>query len=97
VAEKRRIIDMMIRFLGMDGNLSAGYDVPDDFVDIWNTMLTTNDFINANTDEFDPRHMIGSSNQDVFRWPAIADGTDRMLLALFISTLHIPGIPLLLV
>jgi alpha-1,3-glucan synthase len=40
--------------------------------------------------------MYGTSNQDVFRWPAIKNGTDRMLLALFITTLHMPGIPLLL-
>ena len=86
----------LTRFLGMDGNLSAGYDVPSNFVDIWNTMLTTNDFLNANTGIFDPRHMYGTSNQDVFRWPAIKNGTDRMLLALFITTLHMPGIPLLL-
>lgn len=37
----------------MDGNLSAGYDVDIDFVDTWNTMLTSNDFINANTGLFD--------------------------------------------
>jgi alpha-1,3-glucan synthase len=59
-------------------------------------MLTTNDFLNANNGKFDPRHMYGASNQDVFRWPAIKDGTDRQLLALFITTLHMPGIPLLL-
>lgn len=80
--------------LGMDGNLAAGYDVPTDFVDAWNIMLTTNDFLNANTGLFDPRHMYGASNQDVFRWPAIKDGVDRQLLALFITTLHMPGIPL---
>ena len=84
----------LTRFLGMDGNLTAGYDGPPGFVDLWNTMLTTNDFLNANTGLFDPRHMYGTSNQDVFRWPAIKDGVDRQLLALFITTLHMPGIPL---
>lgn len=83
-------------FLGMDGNNSAGYDVPPNWVDMWNTMLTSNDFLNANNGDFDPRHMYGTSNQDVFRWPAIKGGTDRMILALFITTLHMPGIPLLL-
>ena len=48
------IYRVLTRFLGMDGNLTAGYDVPSNFVDIWNTMLTTNDFLNANTGEFDP-------------------------------------------
>ena len=86
----------LTRFLGMDGNLTAGYDVPTNFVDTWNTMLTTNDLVNANTGEFDPRHMYGATNQDVFRWPAIKNGTQKMLLALFINTLHMPGIPLLL-
>lgn len=65
-------------------------------MDTWNTFLTTNDFLNANTGEFDPRHMYGTSNQDVFRWPAITDGVDRQLLGQFITTLHMPGIPLLL-
>lgn len=86
----------LTRFLGMDGNLTAGYDVPTNFVDTWNTMLTTNDLVNANTGEFDPRHMYGVTNQDVFRWPAIKNGTQKMLLGLFINTLHMPGIPLLL-
>jgi alpha-1,3-glucan synthase len=40
--------------------------------------------------------MYGMTNQDVFRWPAIKDGTQRMLLGLFITTLHMPGIPTLL-
>jgi len=86
----------LTRFLGLDGNLSAGYDVPVSFVDTWNTMLTTNDLSNAYTGEFDPRHMYGVTNQDVFRWSAIKDGTKRMLLGLFVTTLEIPGIPLLL-
>ncbi|KAF2179311.1 glycosyltransferase family 5 protein [Zopfia rhizophila CBS 207.26] len=86
----------LTRFLGMSGNLAAGYDVPINFVDAWNTMLTTNDLVNADTGEFDPRHMYGVTNQDVFRWPAIRNGVDKMLLGLFITTLHIPGIPLLL-
>jgi alpha-1,3-glucan synthase len=40
--------------------------------------------------------MYGVENQDVFRWPGIKDGVKRMLLGLFITTLHMPGIPLLL-
>lgn len=83
----------LTRFLGMDGNLKAGYDAPLNWVDAWNTMLMTNDLVNANTGDFDPRHMYGVTNQDVFRWPAITNGTQRMLLGLFITTIHMPGIP----
>lgn len=59
-------------------------------------MMVSNDMVNPNTGKFDPRHMYGSSNQDVFRWPAIQHGVQRQLLANFIMTLHLPGIPLLL-
>ena len=89
----------LTRFLGMDGNLESGYDAPHNWVDAWNTFLTTNDMVNPNPggpQTFDPRHMYGTTNQDVFRWPAIQYGTERMLLGLFITTLHLPGIPLLL-
>lgn len=86
----------LTRFLGMDGNLQAGYDSPVTWVAAWEDMLKTNDFVNVNTGKFDPRHMYGATNQDVFRWPTIRQGTERMLLAMYITTLHLPGIPLLL-
>ncbi|KAJ5232661.1 hypothetical protein N7468_005617 [Penicillium chermesinum] len=86
----------LTRFLGMDGNLAAGYDVPVSWTEAWYDMILTNDLVNANTGEFDPRHMYGVTNQDVFRWPAVEQGLERQLLALFITTLHMPGIPLLL-
>ncbi|KAJ5320006.1 hypothetical protein PENANT_c051G03218 [Penicillium antarcticum] len=86
----------LTRFLGMDGNLAAGYDVPVKWTEAWYQMVLTNDMINANTGKFDPRHMYGATNQDVFRWPAVEYGVERQLLALFITTLHMPGIPLLL-
>ncbi|KAL2820139.1 hypothetical protein BDW59DRAFT_150966 [Aspergillus cavernicola] len=86
----------LTRFLGMDGQLDAGFDVPVDWVVAWNTMIQTNDLINANTGKFDPRHMYGVTNQDVFRWPAIQYGVERQLLGSFITTLVLPGIPLLL-
>ncbi|CAI7568578.1 unnamed protein product [Penicillium pancosmium] len=86
----------LTRFLGMDGNLAAGYDVPVNWTEAWYEMILTNDMVNANTGKFDPRHMYGATNQDVFRWPAIEQGIERHLLALFIITLHMPGIPLLL-
>ncbi|KAI9851719.1 MAG: Cell wall alpha-1,3-glucan synthase ags1, partial [Thelocarpon superellum] len=86
----------LTRFLGMDGNLASGYDAPLNWVDAWNTMLLTNDFVNPNTGVFDPRHLYGTTNQDLFRWPTITNGTERMLLGQFITTLHMPGIPMLL-
>ena len=86
----------LTRFLGMDGNLEAGFDLPMNWVDGWNQMLLSNDFVNANTGVLDPRHMFGVTNQDVFRWPAIQQGTERMLLGQFITTILLPGIPLLL-
>ena len=86
----------LTRHLGMDGNLEAGYDSPRNWVDMWNNFLLTNDFVNPNTGVFDPRHMYGATNQDVFRWGAIANGTQRQLLGHFITTIHLPGIPLLL-
>ncbi|KAJ5589900.1 hypothetical protein N7450_003872 [Penicillium hetheringtonii] len=86
----------MTRFLGMDGNLVAGFDLPTDFIEAWNEMLITNDFINAFTGELDPRHMYGVSNQDNFRWPSIVNGTEKYLLGLYVVTLELPGIPLIL-
>lgn len=84
----------LTRFLGMSGNLEAGYDLPTDWVEMWNTMMQSNDFYNANTGEFDPRHLYGVANQDVFRWPGIYMGTQRMMLGYMITTLLMPGIPL---
>lgn len=45
------------RFLGLSGKLSATGEAPINFVDQWEEVLATNDFINANTGEYDPRHM----------------------------------------
>ncbi|KAK3689181.1 hypothetical protein B0T22DRAFT_168289 [Podospora appendiculata] len=87
------IYRFMTRFLGLAGGV-AGFDLPTDWVDAWNEMVMTNDFFNANTGEFDPRHLYGTSNQDVFRWPTIELGTERMLLGYFITTLLMPGTPL---
>jgi len=57
-------------------------------------MLSSNDMVNANTGEFDPRHMFGMTGQDVFRWPALANGTQRQLLGFFITILELPGVPM---
>ncbi|ERF68903.1 hypothetical protein EPUS_08063 [Endocarpon pusillum Z07020] len=87
------IYGAMTRFLGLDSPWGArGVD----WVDQWNFMLTHNDMVNANTGEFDPRHMFGMTNHDVFRWPALANGTQRQLLGLFVTMLELPGVPLLL-
>ena len=85
----------LTRFLSMDGDLGARGETPTDFVEAWNDFIKTNDFINANTGVFDPRHMYGAQNQDVFRWPTIQDGTRKQNLANFITTLLLPGIPLI--
>lgn len=87
----------MTRFLGMSGNLEAGYDMPNplDWVSTWEWMVRTNDFNNPNSNEFDPRHLYGVTNQDVFRWPSIEFGIERQLLGSFIVTLLLPGAPLL--
>lgn len=85
----------LTKFLGLQGNLQAGFDLPtDDWATFWNDMLQSNDFYNANTGEFDPRHLYGVTNQDVFRWPGIKQGTERWNLGFFIITLLLPGAPL---
>lgn len=78
----------------MDGNLAVAYDVDTNFITAWNEMFVDNDFLNANTGLVDPRHMFGTSNFDVFRWPSLENGTQRSVLGTFITTLVMPGIPL---
>ena len=85
----------LARFLGMDGNLQVAYDVDVNFITAWNEMFLYDDFINPNTGKVDPRHMYGTSNFDVFRWPSLENGTERSVLGTFITTLVMPGIPLL--
>lgn len=85
----------LVRFLGISGaQLESGYDLPIDWVNGTNEMILTNDLVNPNTDKFDPRHMYGVTNQDNFRWPAISQGIERELLGFFITTVFLPGIPL---
>lgn len=87
----------LARFLGLDGTFSAEGDPPDvSWIDFWETILSTNDMINANDGvTFDPRHMYGVTNQDVFRWPTIRNGIEKQLLGYFIVALLLPGIPTL--
>ncbi|KAF2266529.1 hypothetical protein CC78DRAFT_615044 [Lojkania enalia] len=80
----------MTRFLGLDGPIGLeGVD----FVHLWHDLLLHEDMANAYTGEFDPRHLWGMTNQDVFRWPALANGTQKHLLGLFIANLMMPGAP----
>ncbi|KAJ5351246.1 hypothetical protein N7452_000220 [Penicillium brevicompactum] len=83
------------RFLGLDGIYTAEGDPPVNFVDTWNGLVETNDMINTNTGKFDPRHQFGVTNQDVFRWPGIKNGTHKQNLGLYVATLVMPGIPIL--
>lgn len=78
----------------MDGNLLAAYDLDINFITAWNEMFVDNDFINSQTGAVDPRHMLGTSNFDVFRWPGLQNGTQTSILATFITNLVMPGIPL---
>ena len=84
----------LTRFLGMDGNLQVADDVDTNFVTAWNEMFVNNDMINPSTGDVDPRHMFGTSNFDVFRWPSLENGTQLSVLATFITNLVMPGIPL---
>ncbi|KAF5390171.1 hypothetical protein D9757_002866 [Collybiopsis confluens] len=82
----------LTRFLGMDGNLAVAYDLDTNFVNAWNQILLDNDFINSQTDNLDPRHMYGTSNFDVFRWPSLANGTQRSALGTFVTSMVMPGL-----
>ncbi|KAJ6007917.1 hypothetical protein N7540_011893 [Penicillium herquei] len=83
------------RFLGLDGSYAAEGDPPVNFVETWNGLVETNDMVNVNTGIFDPRHLFGVSNQDVFRWPGIENGTKKQNLGLYVASLLMPGIPIL--
>ncbi|KAG8911787.1 Cell wall alpha-1,3-glucan synthase ags1, partial [Tulasnella sp. 417] len=95
VAFHYSIYRSLSRFLGMDGNLQVAYDVGVNFVSAWNQIFIDNDMINYSTGVVDPRHMYGLSNFDVFRWPSLVNGTQKQMLGTFITSLVMPGIPLL--
>ena len=84
----------LTRFLGMDGNLQVAFDVDTNFITSWNEMFVNNDFLNPSTGAVDPRHMFGTSNFDVFRWPSLENGTQRSVLGTFITNLVMPGVAL---
>jgi alpha-1,3-glucan synthase len=86
----------LTRFLGVDGVFAAEMDIRINWVDGWQDIVTTNDLINQNTGLWDPRHMFGVTNQDVFRWPAISNGVSKNVLGLFVTTMILPGVPTLM-
>ena len=67
-----------------------------DWVEQWTRIVSNNDMVNTNTGKLDPRHMYGLTNHDVFRWPALKNGTQRQLLGFFVTILEMPGIPMIL-
>jgi alpha-1,3-glucan synthase len=79
----------------LDGTYTAEGDPPVNFVDTWNGLVETNDMVNTNTGKFDPRHLFGVTNQDVFRWPGIKNGTHKQNLGLYVATLLMPGVPII--
>jgi alpha-1,3-glucan synthase len=85
----------LTRYLGMDGNLQVAFDVDTNFVTSWKQMFVNDDFVNPNNNQVDPKHMFGTSNFDIFRWPSVENGTQKNVMASFISNLLMPGIPLL--
>ncbi|KAI8589864.1 glycoside hydrolase family 13 and glycosyltransferase family 5 protein [Geranomyces variabilis] len=94
VAYHYSIYRALTRLLGMQGNLEVAYDLDTDFVTAWNQMLTADDMLNPSTMQFDPRHMYGMTNHDIFRWPSLVNGIEKLHLGLFVTNLLLPGIPL---
>ncbi|KAL1689446.1 glycoside hydrolase family 13 and glycosyltransferase family 5 protein [Schizophyllum commune] len=82
------------RFMGLDGQLTAAYDTDVNFANQWNELMVHNDFLNPATGDLDPRHLYGTSNFDIFRWQALQNGTQRAVLASFITSMIMPGTPL---
>ena len=91
----QQVSPKLIYQIRLDGQFAADGDPPVDWMEYWQTVLRTNDLTNANTGVFDPRHMYGVTNQDVFRWPGLYNGTQKQLLGIFVTTLLLPGIPTL--
>ena len=96
VAFHYTVYRFLSRFLGLDGTFGAEGDPDVGWIDFWEAILASNDMINANDGiTFDPRHMYGVTNQDVFRWPTIKNGIEKQLLGYFVIALLLPGIPTL--
>ncbi|EPY52099.1 alpha-1,4-glucan synthase Ags1 [Schizosaccharomyces cryophilus OY26] len=85
----------LVRFLGMDSKVEIGYDVPSRFTDAWEQIQVNEDAVNINSGIIDARHMLGITNNDLFRWGSLLNGTEKAILGTMITTLMFPGIPLL--
>ncbi|KAL7416221.1 putative alpha-1,3-glucan synthase [Mrakia frigida] len=85
----------LLRVLQMDGDLSVADDVSIDFATAWRQININEDMINSQTGLYDPRHWMGVTNHDVFRWPAMVNGTQKQAFGNYVGMLMIPGIPLI--
>ncbi|KAH7908597.1 glycoside hydrolase family 13/glycosyltransferase family 5 protein [Hygrophoropsis aurantiaca] len=92
VAFQYSLYRSLTRFLGVD--TQATYALNVNFVKAWNDMFVDYDSLNPNTGALDPKHLFGTSNFDVFRWPSLQNGTLKSALGLFITNLVMPGVPL---
>lgn len=88
------IYGSLARFIGMDSPWGGAGG--SDWANWWHQLMRTNDMVNENTGDFDPRQIFGTTNQDVLRLPAMVNGTERQLLGLMVTMLLMPGIPMLL-
>lgn len=64
-------------------------DVPKDFAVAWRQIVINEDLINSQTKEFDPRHWLGVTNHDIFRWPAMINGTQKQALGHYVGFLMV--------
>jgi len=88
------IYGSLARFIGMDSPWGGAGGV--DWANWWHLLTKTNDMYNDITGEYDPRQIFGTTNQDILRFTALVNGTERQLLGLMVTMLQMPGIPMLL-
>ena len=68
--------------------------MPTDFAVAWRQININEDMINSQTNEYDPRHWMGVTNHDIFRWPSMVNGTQKQAFGNYVGMLMLPGIPL---
>jgi alpha-1,3-glucan synthase len=83
----------LLAFMNLKGNILSSYDVGPDPVQAFNYFLRWYDYSNAYNGQFDPRDLFVIGNQDTFRWASIEDGLSRFRLGQVITTLLLPGMP----